>query len=83
MVYTALASLTLVSVPVVVVFTKYDVVVSQVRLDSPSGELQNHERAKAIAHIMYEDSCHRLFHKDPREVPAQIVSGIYPFFPIL
>lgn len=62
--------------PVMVVFTKYDVVVSQVRLDNPSGELQNHERAKARAHTMYEDSCHRLFHKDPKEVPAEIVSGI-------
>lgn len=62
--------------PVVVVFTKYDVVVSQVRLDNPSGELHNHERAQAKAHTMYEDSCHQLFHKDPNEVPAEIVSGI-------
>lgn len=62
--------------PVVVVFTKYDVVISQVRLDSPSGELQTYERAKAKAQIMYEGSCHRLFHKDPRGVPAEIVSGI-------
>ncbi|KAI9456366.1 hypothetical protein BJY52DRAFT_1224263 [Lactarius psammicola] len=40
------------NVPVVVVFTKFDVVVSQVRLDSPSGEPQRHEPARARAHIM-------------------------------
>ncbi|KAH9057194.1 hypothetical protein EDB87DRAFT_1131474 [Lactarius vividus] len=59
------------NVPVVVVFTKFDVVVSQVRLDSPS---ESHERARTRAHTMYEDSCRRLFHKDPRDVPAEIVS---------
>ncbi|KAH9074334.1 hypothetical protein EDB83DRAFT_2672701 [Lactarius deliciosus] len=59
------------NVPVVVVFTKFDVVVSQVRLDSPG---ESHERARTRAHTMYEDSCRSLFHKDPRDVPAEIVS---------
>ena len=77
MLYSSSASLMRVSVPVVVVFTKYDVVVSQLRLDNPtSGELHNHERAKARAHTLYEESCHRLFHKGPKDVPAEIVSGI-------
>ncbi|KAH8979091.1 hypothetical protein EDB92DRAFT_1981402 [Lactarius akahatsu] len=59
------------NVPVVVVFTKFDVVVSKVRLDSPS---ESHERARTRAHTMYEDSCRSLFRKDPRDVPAEIVS---------
>ncbi|KAH9014628.1 hypothetical protein EDB85DRAFT_860137 [Lactarius pseudohatsudake] len=42
-----------------------------VRLDSPS---EAHERARTRAHTMYEDSCRQLFHKDPRDVPAEIVS---------
>ncbi|KAI9439397.1 hypothetical protein BJY52DRAFT_532800 [Lactarius psammicola] len=40
------------SVPVVVVFTKFDVVVSQVRLDTPSGGSQHYERARVRAHII-------------------------------
>ncbi|KAI9456397.1 hypothetical protein BJY52DRAFT_1187915 [Lactarius psammicola] len=68
------------NVPVIVVFTKFDVVVSQVRLDSPSGEPQ---RARARAHIMYEESCRRLFHKDPRDVPAEIVSENSRFVDLL
>ncbi|KAI9456385.1 hypothetical protein BJY52DRAFT_1381630 [Lactarius psammicola] len=71
------------NVPVVVVFTKFDVVVSQVRLDSPSGEPQRHERARARAQRMYEDSCRRLFHKDPRDVPAEIVSENSRFVDLL
>ncbi|KAI9438740.1 hypothetical protein H4582DRAFT_2076367 [Lactarius indigo] len=66
--------LSLRNVPVVVVFTKFDVVVSQVRLDSPD---EAHERARTRAHTIYEDSCRRLFHKDPRDVPAEIVSGTF------
>ncbi|KAI9456381.1 hypothetical protein BJY52DRAFT_1417161 [Lactarius psammicola] len=71
------------SVPVVVVFTKFDVVVSQVRLDGPTGEPQHHERARARAHRMYEDSCRRIFHKDPRDVPAEIVSENSRFVDLL
>ncbi|KAH9018536.1 hypothetical protein EDB85DRAFT_1897124 [Lactarius pseudohatsudake] len=62
------------SVPVVVVFTKFDVVVSKVRLDSPS---ESHERARTRAHKMCQDSCRDLFHentRDVRHVPAAIVS---------
>lgn len=60
-------------VPVVVVLTKFDVVVGQVRLDSPSSESQ----ARARAHTSCEESCRHIFHKEPRDVPVQIVSGIY------
>ena len=63
--------------PVVVVFTKFDLVVSQVLFDIAGGDAQHHERARARAHRMYEDSCRGLFHKDPRDVPAEIVSGTF------
>ncbi|KAF8265735.1 hypothetical protein EI94DRAFT_1734856 [Lactarius quietus] len=60
-------------VPVILVFTKFDVVVSRVLFDTAGGDPQQYERARARAHTMYEDSCRRLFQKDPRDVPAQIV----------
>jgi hypothetical protein len=66
-------------VPVVVVFTKFDVVVSRVLFDI-GGNAQYHERARARAYTMYEESCRRLFRKDPRDVPVEIVSGISSFF---
>ena len=64
----------------VLVFTKFDVVVSRVLFDIAGGNAQYHERARARAYAMCEESCRRLFHKDPRDVPAEIVSGIYSFF---
>jgi GTP-binding protein EngB required for normal cell division len=62
------------NVPVILVITKFDLVVAQVLLDSFSGAPQRHERARASAHTMYEESCRRIFDKEPREVPAEIVS---------
>ncbi|KAH8979845.1 hypothetical protein EDB92DRAFT_328520 [Lactarius akahatsu] len=59
------------NVPVVVVFTKFDLVVSRVPLNNPSGGPHHHER---VARARIEESCRRLFHKDPRDVPAEIVS---------
>jgi len=64
-------------VPVILVLTKFDTVVSEVLFDIARGDVQQHNRARARAHAMYEDSCRRLFHKDPRDVPAEIVSGAY------
>ncbi|KAH9057196.1 hypothetical protein EDB87DRAFT_1131717 [Lactarius vividus] len=58
---------------VVVMFTKLDVVTSKVRVDSPS---ESHERMRTRAHTIYEDPCFRLLHKDPKDVPAEIVSRI-------
>ena len=66
--------LTLGPVPVVLVFTKFDVVVSQVLFDL-SGDAQHHARARTSAITMYEESCRRLFHKEPKNLPAEIVSG--------
>jgi hypothetical protein len=67
-------------VPVVLVFTKFDVVVNQVLLDI-GGDVQQHERARTRAITIYEESCRRLFHKQPRDVPAEIVSGIRSLHP--
>ena len=58
--------------PVILVFTKSDVVVSKVLVDTASGDARQHKRAKVRAHAIYEDCCRRLFHED---VPAEIVSG--------
>jgi len=59
------------TVPVILVFTKFDLVVSQVLFDIAHGDA---EGARAIAHAKYEDSCRRLLRKDPRDVPVEIVS---------
>ena len=64
-------------VPVVLVFTKFDVVVSQVLFDI-GGDAQHHAHARTSAITMYEESCRRLFHKESRDVPAEIVSGMCP-----
>jgi len=57
-------------VPVILVFTKFDMVVPEVR-----GDAQQHKHARARALEMCEDSCRRIFDRDPRDVPAEIVSG--------
>ncbi|KAN0137937.1 hypothetical protein V8E53_004421 [Lactarius tabidus] len=66
------------NVPVVLVFTKFDVLVSQLLLgqvlNSPSDERQSFECAWARAGESCDDSCRRLLHKDPGDVPAEIVS---------
>ena len=59
----------------VLVFTKFDLVVSKVRFDIAGGNAQHHEHACAKAHSLYEETCRRLFHKDPGGIPAEIVSG--------
>ena len=73
----------MVSVPIVIAFTKFDAVVSRVLIDMAGGNTQDYERARVRAYTMYEESCRRLFLKDPRDVPVEIVSGIYTFLPIL
>ncbi|KAF8256690.1 hypothetical protein EI94DRAFT_1820906 [Lactarius quietus] len=62
------------NVPVVLVLTKFDEVVSEVLSDIASGNAQHYGRAQARAHTMLGDSCRHLFHKDLRAVPAEIVS---------
>ncbi|KAH8985726.1 hypothetical protein EDB86DRAFT_3246299 [Lactarius hatsudake] len=54
------------TVPVILVITKFDVGVR--------GDAQQHEHTRARAFAMCEDSCRRLFNKDLRDVPAEIVS---------
>ena len=81
--YFPLTSLTRISVPVVLVITKFDVVVSQALFDGFSGAPQQLNCAQDSAHRMYEESCRRVFEKEPREVPAEIVSGIHSFVTVL
>ena len=61
--------------PVVLVITKFDVVVSQVLFDSFSDAPQQLNRARDSANRMYEESCRRAFDKEPGAIPAEIVSG--------
>jgi hypothetical protein len=56
-------------VPILVVFTKFDLLVSRVHSDI------THEDPRAKAHAIYEDLCRSQFHKDPKDVPAVIFSG--------
>ncbi|KAI9439394.1 hypothetical protein BJY52DRAFT_1217284 [Lactarius psammicola] len=58
------------TVPVVLVLTKFDIVVSKVLFDIPRDDAQPHERAKVKALEMYEESCRHLFHKDSRVLPV-------------
>ena len=69
--------------PVVLVFTKFDVVVSRALFDSFSGAPQQLNRARDSANIMYEESCRRVFEKEPGVIPAEIVSGTCSFLPVL
>ena len=63
--------------PVILVLTKFDAVVSEVLVDTAHGNVLQYERARARAHAICEDSIRRRFGKDPRDVPAEIVSGTY------
>lgn len=63
------------NVPVILVLTKFDVVVSDVLSKIASGDPQKYELARVRALEMCEDSCRRHFDKSLRELPAEIVSG--------
>ena len=65
----------------VLVITKFDMVVSQVLLDEFSGAPQQLNRARDSANRMYEESCRRAFHKEPGDIPSEIVSGICSSLP--
>ena len=58
--------------PVVVAFTKFDVVILIEGRNS-----QDHETARAKAYARYKESCHALFHRDPGDVPVEIVQGSF------
>lgn len=60
------------TVPVVLVFTKFDEIVTEVLRDMHGGDTQHHALARVEALKVHEDTCHRLFDEAPSEVPAQI-----------
>ena len=68
--------------PVVLVITKFDVVVSQVLLDFFSDTPQQLNRARDSANRMYEESYRRVFNQE-LAIPAEIVSGTGSFLPAL
>ncbi|KAH9057192.1 hypothetical protein EDB87DRAFT_1632991 [Lactarius vividus] len=61
-------------VPVLIVFTKFDLLVSRVQFDITRGDIQTYEHPRVWAHAMYENLCRSLFHRDPKDVPAVIFS---------
>ncbi|KAF8266354.1 hypothetical protein EI94DRAFT_1701797 [Lactarius quietus] len=63
-------------VPVLIVFTNFERVVSSVQSAATRSDKQNHGRPKATgrAHSMYDKLCRSLFHKDPKDAPAAIFS---------
>lgn len=63
-------------VPTLIVFTKFDLFVSQVQIKKKRGDERNHEDSDAEAHAMFEDLCRSLFQNDPKDVPAVIFSGM-------
>ena len=65
-------------VPVLIALTKFDLLVSRVQFDITRGVFPRHEDPGARAHVMYEDLCRSLFHKDSKDVPTVIFSGICP-----
>jgi hypothetical protein len=62
-------------VPVILVATKFDVVVSEVLL--AGGDTRLYERARGTAHAKYEESRRSLFRGKLRDVPVEIVSSAY------
>ena len=61
-------------VPVIVAFTKSDLVFPQIS-GSESGNSQYQDLAMSGAYAQCEELCRPLFHRDPGDVPAELVSG--------
>ena len=61
----------------VLVLTKFDIVVSKVLFDIARGDVPQYEYARARAHADFEGTIRRRFGKDSRDVPAKIVSGTH------
>jgi hypothetical protein len=66
------------SVPVVVAFTKSDMSFPQIT-GSESGSFQHQDRTRSRAYAQCEQLCRSLFRREPRDVPAELVSGDYTF----
>ena len=67
----------------VLVITKFDMVVSQILFDSFANAPQQLNRARDSANRMYEESCLRTFNKKPEAIPSEIVSGTCSFLLVL
>ena len=63
-------------VPVVVAFTKSDLVYPDIS-GSESGNYQYRDRTRTRAYTLCNDLCRSLFRRDSRDVPAELVSGDY------
>jgi hypothetical protein len=61
-------------VPVILVFTKFDELVTTIVRDMDGRDAQHYARAKARAKC--EETCRVVFHKASNDVPAGVVSGI-------
>lgn len=62
-------------VPVILVLTKYDMVISDFLSKIAGADAQQYELARARAHQMCEEFRRHHFHKGLQEVPVEIVSG--------
>ena len=62
-------------VPVVVVFTKFDLVVSKVLSGIAGVDSRSHESAKATAHKMSEERCRTFLRGNPADLPFEMVSS--------
>jgi hypothetical protein len=62
------------TVPVLIVFTKFDQLVYRVQFDNTSGGAQGNDDPGARAHKMYGDLCRSLFDREPKDWPAVIFS---------
>jgi len=60
-------------VPVIVAFTKSDMSFPEIS-GSESGSSQYWSRTRSKAHTQCEELCRRLFRREPRDVPAELVS---------
>jgi hypothetical protein len=68
------------SVPVVVAFTKSDLAFPHIS-GSESGHYQYQDRTRTRAYAQCEQLCRSLFRREARDVPAELVSGDYFYFP--
>jgi hypothetical protein len=62
-------------VPVVVVATKFDLLVSKTLFDIGDGDTRFYEQARATAQKRYEQSCRSLFPRNTRDVPVEPISS--------
>lgn len=66
--------------PIIVAITKFDVVVSQVLLESEDENSQHHERMRTRAYTECEQSYYSLFRNGLENVPLVILSGSCSLF---